>query len=64
MKKEPTQAFLKDVYNKCAFFRDSGHIYQAEYSQAQKQYWYFPIRSDIQKTKGYKIINKLEKENG
>lgn len=61
MKKQPTQEFLKKIYDACAFFRDTRRIYQVEYSQAQKQYWYFPIRwCSFQQIKGYKIINAKE----
>lgn len=60
MRKEPTQKFLKEAYDNGGLFRDSRRIYQAEYSQAQKSYWYFPISyASEQKIKGFEIIKEL-----
>lgn len=60
MKKQPTQELLKKAYDAGAFIRDTRRIYQVEYSQAQRQYWYFPIMlCGSQKIKGYEIIKEL-----
>lgn len=60
MKKQPTQEFLRKAYDAGAFIRDARRIYQVEYSQAQRQYWFFPIRlCGFQQIKGYEIIKEL-----
>ena len=56
MSKEPTQEFLKEVYEAGGFFKDSTRIYQVEYSQAQRQYWYFSVKYEKSKIIGYKIV--------
>ena len=59
IKKEPSQKFLKKACENGGMFRDARRIYQAEYSQAQRRFWYFPIVYDRQpNVKGYQLIKK------
>lgn len=61
MWKQPSQKFLKKAYLAGGLFRDSKRIYQAEYSQAQKRYWFFPIvYHTLPRIKGFQIMDKSE----
>lgn len=60
MKREPTQEVLRKIYQADGLFKIGSMIYQPCYSQAQKTFYYIPIRRCSPRARGIEIITNQE----
>jgi len=60
MRKQPSQEVLKKVYNAGGFLKIGSIIYQPCYSQAQKAFYYIPIKRCSPRARGIEIITNQE----
>ena len=60
MRKQPTQEVLKKIYNARGFLKMGSIIYQPCYSQAQKAFYYIPIRRCSPRARGIEIITNQD----